>query len=76
MKESAFNQLRTNEQLGYIVWTGPRLSAGTLGFEVIVQGPQNPDYVMSRIQNFLDNERVRYTVITVNHFSEHFGGNV
>ncbi|CAJ0588568.1 unnamed protein product [Cylicocyclus nassatus] len=60
LKEPAFNQLRTVEQLGYIVWTGPRLSSGTLALQVIVQGPKNPDFVLDRIEAFI--EKIRATI--------------
>ncbi|KAK6757615.1 hypothetical protein RB195_015435 [Necator americanus] len=53
LREPAFNQLRTVEQLGYIVWTGSRLNAGTLGLQFIVQGPKNPDHVLDRIEEFI-----------------------
>ncbi|RCN36619.1 peptidase, M16 family [Ancylostoma caninum] len=57
LREPAFNQLRTIEQLGYIVWTGSRLNAGTLGLQFIVQGPKNPDHVLDRIEAFIDTIR-------------------
>lgn len=38
MQEPAFDSLRTKQQLGYIVHTGGRDPAGTLGLRFIVQG--------------------------------------
>ncbi|VDK51055.1 unnamed protein product [Anisakis simplex] len=55
--EPAFNQLRTNEQLGYIVHTGTRRSCGTQAFEMLVQGKHDPEHMNSRIENFLQTFR-------------------
>lgn len=51
--EPAFDQLRTKEQLGYVVWSGSRQSATTLGYRVIVQSDRNARYLESRINSFL-----------------------
>ena len=51
--EPAFDELRTKEQLGYIVWCGLRRSNGTQGLRIIVQGNYNPSYLDSRIESFL-----------------------
>jgi insulysin len=34
--EPAFDQLRSKEQLGYVVWSGARYSATTIGYRVII----------------------------------------
>ncbi|XP_066956310.1 insulin-degrading enzyme [Macrobrachium rosenbergii] len=51
--EPAFDELRTKEQLGYIVWSGVRRANGTQGLRVIVQGDRHPQYLDSRIEAFL-----------------------
>lgn len=51
--EPAFNQLRTNEQLGYIVHTGAFRTCGTQALEMVVQGKHDPEFVMERIEHFL-----------------------
>ncbi|KAK3874449.1 hypothetical protein Pcinc_020613 [Petrolisthes cinctipes] len=51
--EPAFDELRTKEQLGYIVWCGIRRANGTQGLRVIIQGDQHPQYLDSRIEAFL-----------------------
>jgi len=51
--EPAFDQLRTKEQLGYIVFSGSRPSATTVGFMVLVQSERTPDYLESRVNAFL-----------------------
>ncbi|UMM35850.1 hypothetical protein L5515_008285 [Caenorhabditis briggsae] len=57
IREPAFNTLRTNEALGYIVWTGSRLNCGTVSLNVIVQGPKSVDHVLERIEVFLETVR-------------------
>ena len=51
--EPAFNQLRTKEQLGYVVWSGVRPTATTMGYRVIIQSEQSADYLETRINAFL-----------------------
>ena len=51
--EVGFDQLRTKEQLGYIVWTGSKMSATTMGYRVIIQSERPPDYLEKRINAFL-----------------------
>jgi len=54
MSEPCFNQLRTNEQLGYLVWSGQQLMKGVLGLRVIVQSADKPaDFLEQRIEAFL-----------------------
>ncbi|KAG9103374.1 Insulinase (Peptidase M16) [Ceratobasidium sp. 370] len=54
VSEPAFNQLRTKEQLGYVVSSGVWLSAGSAGWRIVVQSERRPRYLESRIDNFLD----------------------
>ncbi|KAG7298349.1 hypothetical protein JYU34_017951 [Plutella xylostella] len=51
--EPAFTQLRTKEQLGYIVFSGVRRSNGTQGLRLIVQGDRHSEYLEERIEAFL-----------------------
>jgi insulysin len=51
--EPAFDQLRTKEQLGYVVWSGVRPAAVTMGYRVLIQSERDPDYLESRINSFL-----------------------
>ena len=53
IKEACFDQLRTKEQLGYIVFSGVRRSNGAQGLRVIVQSDRHPDYLDQRIEAFL-----------------------
>lgn len=51
--EPAFDQLRTKEQLGYVVWSGVRPSARTIGYRILIQSEREPEYLESRIDAFL-----------------------
>jgi insulysin len=51
--EPAFDQLRTKEQLGYVVFSGARTSATTIGYRFIIQSEKTPEYLESRIDSFL-----------------------
>jgi insulysin len=51
--EPAFDQLRTKEQLGYVVFTGARPTSTTIGFRFIIQSEKTPQYLESRIDSFL-----------------------
>lgn len=56
--EPCFDQLRTKEQLGYVVSSGARLSRGVQGFRVIVQSSRDLEHVDKRIELFIDSIRV------------------
>lgn len=51
--EAGFDQLRTKEQLGYIVFTGPKSAATTMGYRVIIQSERPTEYLEERINAFL-----------------------
>lgn len=52
--EPAFNQLRTKEQLGYVVSSGVWLSSGSAGWHIVIQSERRPPYLESRVESFLD----------------------
>lgn len=54
IKEPCFDQLRTKEQLGYIVFSGIQLGRTSLGFRILVQSERTCDYLQYRIEEFLD----------------------
>ena len=55
-EEPAFDRLRTKEQLGYVVFTGARTSwPTTMGYRVLVQSEQTPEFLEGRISSFLAN---------------------
>lgn len=51
--EPCFNQLRTKEQLGYVVFSGVRSTRTTLGFRILIQSERETDYLEYRIEEFL-----------------------
>lgn len=51
--EPAFNQLRTKEQLGYVVFSGTKVARTTTGYRVLIQSERTTDYLEGRIDNFL-----------------------
>lgn len=51
--ELGFDQLRTKEQLGYVVWTGAKINSTTLGYRVIIQSERSTEYLEERINAFL-----------------------
>lgn len=52
--EPTFNQLRTVEQLGYIVASGPKILLTSNGFRIIVQSEKNAEFLAVRIETFFD----------------------
>ncbi|KAF9981131.1 Insulinase (Peptidase M16) [Mortierella antarctica] len=53
IQEPCFNQLRTIEQLGYIVTSGVRQHGSTMGIKIAVQSERDPVHVEARIEEFL-----------------------
>ncbi|XP_036067708.1 insulin-degrading enzyme isoform X2 [Oryzias melastigma] len=51
--EPCYNTLRTKEQLGYIVFSGPRRADGVQGLRLIIQSKRPPHYLESRVEAFL-----------------------
>lgn len=55
VEEPLFNQLRTKEQLGYVVDCSPRVTYRILGFCFRVQSSEyDPVYLQGRIENFIN----------------------
>ncbi|XP_076308148.1 insulin-degrading enzyme-like [Tachypleus tridentatus] len=52
-EEPCFSILRTQEQLGYIVFSGVRKSPNEQGLRVLVQSDRSPSYVDTRVEAFL-----------------------
>lgn len=53
INEPCFNQLRTKEQLGYVVFLGPKVTRTNFGFRVLIQSERTTDYLEYRIEEFL-----------------------
>ncbi|KAJ3089747.1 Insulinase (Peptidase M16) [Quaeritorhiza haematococci] len=71
VREPCFDQLRTKEQLGYMVFSGLRKQTGVIGFRVIIQSERDPLYVESRIESFLRKMRTYLLEMTDEEFSKH-----
>ncbi|KAI1148070.1 peptidase M16 inactive domain-containing protein [Nemania diffusa] len=69
--EPAFDQLRTKEQLGYIVFSGLRGSATTYGFRFIIQSERTSEYLESRIDSFLNAQATAIKEMTDASFESH-----
>lgn len=55
--EPCFNQLRTKEQLGYVVFSGFRQSRSYFGIRFLIQSERTCDYLEFRVEKFLDKFR-------------------
>jgi insulysin len=51
--ERAFDQLRTKEQLGYLVWSGICIGCTTVAYRIYIQSERTPGYLETRIDAFL-----------------------
>lgn len=69
--EPCFNQLRTKEQLGYIVFSGLRRSNGSQGLRFIVQGEKSPDVMDTRLEAFLEQMEKTMIEMPEKEFEEH-----
>lgn len=63
--------LRTQEQLGYIVFCGPRKNCGAQGIRIIVQSNRHPAYVEERIENFLKVMKQQLENMPLEEFERH-----
>lgn len=71
LSEPCYNQLRTKEQLGYIVFCGSRKSNGVQGIRVIVQSAKHPAFVEERIEHFLNGMTDMLENMTEEEFKRH-----
>ncbi|KAI8639740.1 Metalloenzyme, LuxS/M16 peptidase-like protein [Parasitella parasitica] len=56
-EEPCFNQLRTREQLGYLVFSGVRRQLSQMAFHLIIQSERDPIYLENRVLEFLESLR-------------------
>lgn len=68
MHEPCFNQLRTKEQLGYVVFSGVRLSRTAIGFRILIQSERLTSYLEYRIEEFLKRFSVYVNELTAEQF--------
>eukprot|EP00126_Sphaerothecum_destruens_P011640 Sdes_comp20939_c0_seq1m18464 len=62
LKEPVFNYLRTKESLGYVVFSAEFLCSKTYGIVMAIQGDHLPDYLHSKIVEFLNIFRENYLI--------------
>ncbi|GLB34808.1 putative peptidase M16 family protein [Lyophyllum shimeji] len=72
LSEPAFNVLRTQEQLGYIVhcsaWSLP--GASEKGMRIVIQSEKTPGYLEDRVEAFLDGMKTTIENMTAEEFAE------
>lgn len=71
ISEPCFTVLRTNEQLGYIVFSGIRKTNGAQGLRIIVQSDKHPQYVEERIDQFMESMEEHVTKMSDEEFNKH-----
>lgn len=71
LHEPAFDQLRTKEQLGYIVFSGIKTSVTTLGFRFIIQSEKTAQYLEGRIDSFLTTSAEMLEAMSDSEFEGH-----
>ncbi|XP_065058104.1 insulin-degrading enzyme-like [Rhopilema esculentum] len=69
--DKCFDQLRTQEQLGYIVFSGVRRANGVQGLRFIIQSEKNPAILDERIEAFLSNAKEIVQNLTDKEFQNH-----
>lgn len=70
MSEPAFDQLRTKEQLGYIVFTGASKLGSNLVLRIIVQSTKDPHFLDERVEAFLEQFRAELAMFTLEKLQE------
>lgn len=60
LHEPCFNQLRTKEQLGYVVFSGYRLNRSYFGLRILIQSERPCEYLEFRIEQFLEKFRTKH----------------
>lgn len=69
--EPSFDQLRTKEQLGYVVWSGTRPANTTMGYRVLIQSERTPEYLETRIDAFLTKFKHDLAAMSSDDFEKH-----
>jgi insulysin len=69
--EPCFDQLRTKEQLGYVVFSGPSIANTWIGFRVLIQSEKSPDYLEGRIDAFLASVKEHIIEMDEEKFDKH-----
>lgn len=71
--EPAFNQLRTIEQLGYVVFSGPTPGIIYAGYRILIQSEKDCRYLEGRIEHFLTQFETTLAEMSDQEFEKHKG---
>ena len=71
LQEPTFDQLRTKEQLGYVVDSGLRVSIASTSYLVLIQSERDPEYLEERIEAHLSRFRLDLEKMTDLEFEAH-----
>ncbi|BGP54049.1 hypothetical protein JCM8202_003048 [Rhodotorula sphaerocarpa] len=71
VSDPLFDDLRTKQQLGYIVASGARKSISFMGLRVIVQSERDAPFVESRINAFWDDYRTKLQEMSEEEFEKY-----
>ncbi|KAJ4346429.1 metalloprotease [Didymosphaeria variabile] len=71
--EPAFNQLRTIEQLGYVVFSGSTAGITYAGFRILIQSERDCGYLEGRIDHFLTKFETTLQDMSDEEFEKHKG---
>ena len=71
LHEAAFDQLRTKEQLGYVVWGMTRRTFASMGIRIVIMGDYDSIYLENRIEAFLQTFRdVNLQIMSLEEFEK------
>jgi insulysin len=70
MREPTFNELRTKQQLGYVVFVTKWHSRGSIGLRFLLQSEREPVYLESRVEAFLDAYKDQLAATTPEEFEK------
>jgi insulysin len=69
--EPAFNQLRTIEQLGYVVFSGAVFNGTWAGYRILIQSEKDCRYLEGRIEHFLTSFEQKLADMSEDEFEGH-----
>ena len=70
LKERFFDQIRTKEQLGYMVGSGVRSTRGSYGLRFIIQSNFSPDYLELCLERYLLAEKAYFQTVDDEEFKK------
>jgi insulysin len=69
LDEPFYNELRTNQQLGYVVWSYPQIFRNVIANVFLVQGTKHScEYLVARINDFLIEFRAKIKELSKEEF--------